>query len=214
MAIVIEEEEFERIVPFVTWILIGVNVLVFILEVYNPWIVDRFSFVPARFFEGRNIETIITHMFLHGSILHLVANMYFLWVFCDDLENVYGHVYFILFYIASGIGAALIYALLSPYPDIGCIGASGAVFGAMAAYIVFFPNRRLIIIMRYGYVKVKAWKFAVFYAAVETLFVILRIVDGIAHTAHVGGFMAGLALGYTYKVLAKPRIYKTPQKPW
>jgi len=214
MALLLEEEEFERIIPFVTWILIGLNIVVFVLELYHPWIIRAFCFVPADFFMGRHLETLITYMFIHEDILHLLVNMYFLWVFCDDLENVYGHGYFIFFYLASGVGGAIVYAVLNTGdPFSGTIGASGAIFGAMAAYAIFFPRRKLLIVSIYT-LEIDAWKYAVIYAIIEFLFAMLGIFKNVAHTAHLGGFLTGTVIGYVYKVIAKPRIYRTPQKPW
>lgn len=214
MSFIYEEEEFERFFPYMTWIIILINVLVFILELANPYIINRFAFTPALFFKGERLETVITHMFLHASFIHIFTNMYFAYVFCDDLENVYGHLYFLIFYILSGIGAALIHAVLTPTPNIPCLGASGALFGVMAAYAIFFPRRRLFVFMGYFYIRVRAIYFALFYFLIETLYASLGVVDYVAHTAHVGGFITGLILALIYKHLAKPRIYRTPQHWW
>ncbi len=216
---VIEEEEFERIYPVVTWTIIAVNVVIFILEIMYPWIIDAYAFVPIDFLKGQRLETLITHMFLHADVLHIFMNMYFCWVFCDDLENVYGHGLFFIFYIFSGIGAAAIHAMLTAMIlpdllDIGCIGASGALFGALAAYAIFFPKRRLYILSVYGVIRVRAWQFALFYFLIETIYVALGVNDYVAHTAHFGGFITGLLLAMIYKVTKKPRIYKTPQHWW
>ncbi len=214
MSLVFEEEEFERFFPYVTWGIIFISVLVFVLEIMNPAIVDRFAFTPALFFRGERLETLITHMFLHGSFIHIFTNMYFAYVFCDDLENVYGHFYFLIFYLISGIGAALIHAILTPTPNIPSIGASGALFGVMAAYAVFFPKRRLYVLLGYYYLRVKAIYFALFYFLLESLYVALGVVDYVAHTAHVGGFVTGLILALIYKYFEKHIIYKTPQHWW
>jgi len=139
--------------------------------------------------------------------------MYFAYVFCDDLENVYGHGFFIVFYLLSGIGAAVIHAILTPTPDIGCVGASGALFGVLAAYALFFPKRRLTVI-GYYYARMPAWLFALLYALFETLYVMSGVNDYIAHTAHLGGFITGLIIALIYKYVAKPRIYRTPQHWW
>ncbi len=214
LTFIVEEEEFERFFPYVTWIIIFLNTIVFILELANPSIVMQYAFIPSQFFRGERLETLITHMFLHASFIHIFTNMYFAYVFCDDLENVYGHANFLLFYLVSGIGAAIIHAILTPTPNIPSIGASGALFGVMAAYAVFFPKRRLYVFLGYYYLRIKAIYFAFFYFIIESLYVALGIVDYVAHTAHVGGFITGLILALIYKHLKKPRIYKTPQHWW
>lgn len=214
MALIVEEEEYERFFPYVTWIIILINVIVFILEITNPSIIYLYAFVPSLFFRGERLETLITHMFLHASFIHIFTNMYFAYVFCDDLENVYGHFYFLVFYLISGIGAALIHAILTVTPNVPSVGASGALFGVMAAYAIFFPNRRLYVYSSYYYLRVRAIYFALFYFILESTYIVLGIVDYVAHTAHVGGFITGLIIALIYKYLKKPRIYKTPQHWW
>ena len=215
MAIILEEEEFERIIPFVTWVLIAVNIAIFVYEMHNPWVIYRFGFVPKEFLEGHHIETLLTSLFIHTGILHLVINMYFLFVFCDDLENVYGHGFFVIFYIVCGVGALLFHTLVVPdyMVDSPVVGASGALCGAVAAYAIYFPKRKLTIIS-FFYCKIEARDFALFYLILETILVSIQYIDYVAHTAHIGGFIIGSILGYLYKKIVKPRIYRTPQKPW
>ncbi|MEX0568167.1 MAG: rhomboid family intramembrane serine protease [Candidatus Njordarchaeota archaeon] len=210
-----EEVEIERIKPYVLWAIIAINVVIFIFEFVFPDIVLYYALVPSDIMSGKNLHTLVTSMFLHGSIIHILSNMYFAWVFCDDLENVYGHYMFIVFYLASGIGAGLIHALLScaldmifhiGLADIPCIGASGALFGALAAYSFFFPRRRLKIYSGYVTYTITAWKFAITYAIYESLMVILGLFDYVAHTAHVGGFVTGLLIAYVFKKMSEKRI--------
>ncbi len=211
MGLIVEEEEYERLTPYVTAMIIIINIVVFIIEIVNYEIIEDYAFVPILFLSGKKLETLITHMFLHGGVLHIFWNMYFAYVFCDDLESVYGHTNFLLFYIICGIGAATIHAILCVALDnifhtglsyIPCIGASGALFGVLAAYAVFFPHRKLRIRYAGGYYTVAAWNFAILYGISETILVVVGAFDYVAHTAHVGGFVTGMLAAYVYKYLA------------
>lgn len=217
MGFIVEEEEYERLFPIVTTIIIVLNIVIFILEIFYIDILINYAFTPVEFIHGERLETLITHMFLHGGFLHIFWNMYFAYVFCDDLESVYGHYFFLLFYILSGIGAGVIHALLTILLDsvfhtgistIPSIGASGALFGVLASYAVFFPKRKLRIGYVYGYYEVTAWNFVMFYAIMETIMIVFGAFDYVAHTAHVGGFITGFIIAYIYKRIGKVRIEK------
>jgi len=171
--------------------------------------------IPANILRGERLETIVTSMFMHGGVIHLVFNMYFAWVFCDDLENVYGHWFFLVFYILCGVGAAIIHILFTLAVEsiwhlgllyVPCLGASGALFGVLAAYGFFFPRRKLRIVYLYGQYTITARNFAIIYAVIETLMIVFSVIDNVAHTAHVGGFITGLAIAYIHKRLTGVKI--------
>ena len=218
--VVIEEREFERFPPYMTWILIVVNVAVFFAETMNPQILDTFAFVPAYLLEGDGflkifgVITIFTSMFLHADIIHLLSNMYVLWVFGDDCENVYGRRRFTIFYFTCGVGASLLYTITTSSPEIPCIGASGALFGVLAAYAIFFPTRRLYVSISFYLLPVPAILYVLFYAIFEFLYTLSGINPYIAHTAHIGGFLTGVMLSILFRVTARPRIYRTRRRWW
>lgn len=212
MGIVIEEREFERFPPFLTWALIGLNVVVFLFQALDPNLTHTFWLVPESMLRGAALYTVITSMFLHGDLVHLISNMYVLYVFGDDCENVYGRGLYLVFYTLCGIGGAVVHSLFTPNPDIPTIGASGAIFGVLAAYAIFFPRRRLYIFFWYGFFPIPAMLFAAMYALFEILYVMAGLNPFIAHTAHIGGFLVGLTLSMIYKWSAKPRIYRTEQR--
>lgn len=218
--VVVEEREFERFPPYITWTIIVVNIAVFFAEFMNPQILDTFAFVPAYLLEGDGFlkafsgVTIFTSMFLHADIIHLLSNMYALWVFGDDCENVYGRGYFILFYFICGVGASFLYTITTASPEIPVVGASGALFGVLAAYAIFFPTRRLYVYARYFFIPVPAIVYVLFYAIFEFLYTLSGINPYIAHTAHIGGFLTGGMLSIVFKVTARPRIYRTKRKLW
>ncbi len=210
--VVIEERPLTKFTPFVTWTLILVNAAVFFAEINDPYLLEQFAYVPAYLLEGdiiSSIITIFTSMFLHADIIHLVSNMYALWVFGDDAENVYGRGRFILFYLICGVGAALLYTFTTHDPYIPVVGASGALFGVMAAYAVFFPTRRLYVHIRFAFIPMPAIVYVLMYAAFEFLYTISGVNPYVAHTAHLGGFITGVVLSILYRATARPRIHKT-----
>ncbi len=218
--VVIEEREFERGQPFVTWGLIVANIIVFFAEVMDPRILDVFAFIPAYLLRGGaylkafSAVTIFTSMFLHADVIHLLSNMYTLWVFGDDCENIYGRWYFMLFYFTCGVGASIIYAVTTPSPEIPCIGASGALFGILAAYAIFFPTRRLYIYVRFYFLPVPAIVYVLLYAIFEFLYTLSGINPYVAHTAHIGGFLTGVILSVLFKATARPRVYRARRRWW
>jgi len=216
--VVIEERPLVKYTPFVTWALLAINIIVFLFEMNYPQILDTFAYVPAYLLEGDfsligyGVITIFTSMFLHADIIHLFSNMYALWVFGDDAENVYGRGYFILFYLICGVGASLLYTLttLSPYTPV--VGASGALFGVMAAYAIFFPMRRLYIWLRFAFIPLPAIIYVLMYAGFEVLYTFSGINPYIAHTAHIGGLITGAFLSLIFRATAKPRIYSSRRR--
>src|ERR1043165_5602874 len=134
-----------RSFPIWTFLLIVMNVLVFLFEISLPsQALDRLIFmygvVPAR----PDIVSFFTSMFLHGGWLHLIGNMWFLWIYGDNIEDILGHGKFVLFYLGCGLAAALIHVALNPYSRVPTVGASGAIAGVMGAYMVKFPHSRIL----------------------------------------------------------------------
>jgi membrane associated rhomboid family serine protease len=191
--------------PYVTWVLIAINVIVFASYaglMGDPRALNEFFYtwglVPA--WAGEAPFTVLTSMFLHGGLMHLAGNMLFLWVFGDNMEDRMGHVGFLLFYLAGGVGAALIQIAADPDSTIPMVGASGAIAAVLGGYLLLFPKARVdvlfffIVIIRV--VPIPA-------AFVLGAWFVLQIVGGlgapadeggVAYWAHTGGFAVGLAL--------------------
>lgn len=156
--------------------------------------------VPCRY-GGLTWSTIFTSMFLHGSWLHLIGNMWFLWVFGNNIEDSMGHIRFVIFYLLTGAAAAGVHlwtAAGSPAPT---VGASGAVSGVMGAYLVLYPRVRVqtlfIILFFIRIIAVPAWVILLQWFALQFLYGITTspsVEGGIAFWAHVGGFVAGMLL--------------------
>lgn len=194
--------------PWVTWALIGVNVAIFLLTL--PLMGDTraagtlfeiFALVPARVSAGESYAGFLTSMFLHGGFLHIFGNMLFLWIFGDNLEDQFGHLPFLGFYLASGIGAALAQYLADPASPVPMVGASGAIAGVMGGYLLMFPRARVdilvIIVFLVRIVVLPAWLMLGLWFGIQAVsgYLSLGVAGGgVAYLAHAGGFIAGLLL--------------------
>src|SRR6516162_6044230 len=131
--------------PIVTVALIVINILVFLYEFsLDPYsqnaFIGTFGLVPDRF----HFANVLTSMFLHGGWMHVLGNMWFLWIFGDNIEDTLGHGKYLLFYIACGMIAGLAQFIVNPTSRVPTVGASGAIAGVMGAYIVKFPHSRIV----------------------------------------------------------------------
>ncbi len=196
-----------------TWTIIGMNLIIglitIILQYSSPnlfrEIIIRFSAVPIYTINGWEPYRLITSMFLHGGFIHLLLNMFALFIFGPDVERVLGRIRYLILYFVSGIIAdyAHAYFILEFYPVrelllTPSIGASGAIFGVMAAFAVFFPLRRLFIFI--GFPIVAPAIVAVFIMALlQFAYALFNPFSQVAYAAHLGGFIAGLILALIYK---------------
>lgn len=139
--------------------------------------------------------TLITHMFLHGGWLHIIGNMWYLWIFGDNIENALGRVRFLIFYLICGLAAAAAQIATDFNSVIPMVGASGAISGVLGAYILLHPRSRIkVLIFFFMIIEVPAVIVLGFYFALQVLNGLYGMDDGIAYWAHIGGFVAGLAL--------------------
>jgi membrane associated rhomboid family serine protease len=145
-------------------------------------------FVPERL-------TLVTYMFLHGGWIHLIGNMLFLWVFGDNIEDSMGHIRFIMFYLMCGIFAALLHAWMLPHSDLPLIGASGAVAGVIAAYLILHPRVKVWVLALWRIpIKITAaWALGIWIAA-QFVSLLFESEEAVAWWAHVGGLVAGAVL--------------------
>ena len=191
--------------PFVTLVLIATNIMVFLHQVsLDAWSLNHFintyGVVPDRF----EYPDLVTSMFLHGGWLHLIGNMWFLWIFGDNIEDILGHSKYLLFYLLCGIAAALVHALLNPYSRVPTVGASGAIAGVMGAYLVKFPHSRILtlvpIFIFITTMEIPALIMLLYWFAIQIFSGIGSVGysqvsrGGVAWFAHVGGFLAGILL--------------------
>lgn len=190
---------------FVNWALIAINVAVFGYSFgLSPFeaqaFVFTYSFIPQNFFFEPlgNAYRLLTSMFLHGGLAHILGNMFFLYVFGDNIEDRMGHGRFLLFYLLGGVVATLAHGLFLPGSPVPMIGASGAVSAVLGAYLMTFPRQRVLTFIPPFFIFwLPAWLYLGYWALIQVLeafggLVVAGAGDGIAWWAHVGGFFFGV----------------------
>jgi membrane associated rhomboid family serine protease len=171
--------------------LLLINLGVFVLELlWGSELIHLFGLTPALVKKGL-IWQLVTYMFLHGGLFHLLFNMFALWMFGCEIERTWGTREFVKYYFVTGIGAGLLTFILSFNSNIPTIGASGAIFGILVAFALMFPNRPIYL---YFLFPVKAKYVVIFFAVIEFLASFQHTSDGIGHFAHLGG----MVVGYVY----------------
>jgi len=185
----------------VTYLLIAANVITFVMTLSNqkfmtpdPAYFDKYGLTPIDIMQGKNLITLVTSMFLHASLLHLGLNMLFLLITGDGCERAMGSSRFLVFYLACGVLSGLFHAYMNQTSSVPCVGASGAIFGVLAAFAILFPFRWLITLFGLIPVPIPAIIFVFLTVFIETAYVASGEVTYIAHTAHLGGFLAGVFL--------------------
>jgi membrane associated rhomboid family serine protease len=208
-----DDNSLRRITPVVTFVLIAINVLVFLLELQNgDAFITEWAFVPARFTAAPSADavTILSAMFMHGGWMHLGGNMLYLWIFGDNVEDRFGHVGFLIFYLLAGLGATAAQYYMNTHSSIPNVGASGAIAGVLGAYILMFPQAKVRVLVFNAVVVLPAILVLGFWIALQVFNGAGSIVDanradtgGVAYMAHVGGFAAGFLMA----LLMRGRTY-------
>ncbi|HEX2597551.1 MAG TPA: rhomboid family intramembrane serine protease [Terriglobales bacterium] len=220
--------------PYVTYFIIALNILVWFYELMlggqSHRALDRFIYqfgvVPSydlavlsgatELSRTAGILPIFTSMFLHGSWLHIIGNMWVLWIFGDNIEDYLGHFKYLLFYFASGLGAGLLHILFNLNSRLPSVGASGAIAGVMGAYFVLYPRARVLTIVPLiifftfwwlpAWIVLGYWFLVQFLSGAATAIAATsQTTGGVAFWAHVGGFAAGILL--IKLVPPRPRRY-------
>lgn len=190
-------------IPYVTRLLIVVNIVIYIVTAdwgggqVRLWL--EMSLYPLAISEGIYLWGLLTHMFLHGGLLHLAGNMLFLWVFGDNMEDQMGRVGFLLFYLACGLAAAAAQIASDPYSMVPMVGASGAIAGVMGGYLLMFPKARVdVIAIVFFFIRrftIPAWVMLLAWFGLQLVMGAAAGPDsGVAYWAHNGGFVAGIVL--------------------
>lgn len=208
-----------RSVPVVTWLLIGINLYAFWLELTSADIDDflnKYGLIAARldFADFSTLAPLFTSMFLHAGWFHLISNMWFLYIFGDNVEDRLGKIKYLFFYFVSGLTASLAQYLTNAVSDIPMIGASGAVAGVLGAYLLFFPTHRVdTLVPLFFFIKIVPlpamltigyWFVTQLFAGIGSLAVPTAATGGIAFFAHIGGFITGGILALLLKNKIKP----------
>jgi membrane associated rhomboid family serine protease len=216
--------------PVVNVLLIAACTVVFVFELTLGRYLDGFllvnGFVPARFFHPSafdvnlafNVRSALFSMFLHGGWLHLIGNMWFLWIFGDNVEDALGHVKYLLFYLACGLVAAFSQAAIAPASQVPMIGASGAIAGVLGAYLVWFPWARVktlvFLLIFFTIMDLPApiflllWFVVQFFAGTTAIASASASSGGVAFFAHIGGFLAGAALAVVLRSTGSVHPYR------
>ena len=197
-------------VAVVTYLIIVANILIFLTSLSDPesynQLITTYGLVPVQVMGGKNLLSLITSMFLHADILHLGLNMFFLLVSGDAVERELGSSRFLALYLAFGVIAGVFHSYLNSASTIPTIGASGAIFGVLAAFAILFPFRWLLKLFGFIPIPLPAILFVFITILTETAYVSSGVVENVAHTAHVGGFLAGVFL--TLLFIPKKRVDK------
>jgi len=212
--------------PYVNYALILINVIVFFyffLQGYREFnkAIRLYGLIPLYIIYGKKLWTLITSMFMHGSVDHLLGNMLYLYIFGDNVEDTFGHTKYIIFYMLSGIGASLVHMLTLPpyeiYWLVPAVGASGAISGVLGAYMLIHPRVRIKVLAFtwYGYaiVRVPAYYFIFLwflYQLYAGTWALVGVSSGIAFFAHIGGFITGIIL--TKLFYRRRAFYRRPYR--
>lgn len=226
MLIPLRDEKRLKKTPYVTFAIISINVLVFLYQLtMSPLQLNvfysKYALFPAaitqEFFGGPRFSnpmllrpaflTIFTSMFIHGGLLHIFGNMLYFWVFGNNIEDTIGPLRFAIFYLISGVGAAAAHIASAPSAAIPTIGASGAIAGVLASYLIIYPRVRILTIVPVFFfitlIRIPALLFVGLWFVLQALQGVTSLgsaaaSSGIAWFAHIGGFLAGTILAFIF----------------
>jgi membrane associated rhomboid family serine protease len=201
-----DDDSARRTVPVVTYALIALNVLFFFVEMSGgEAFIGTWAFVPRRFLANPagDFPTLFTSMFMHAGWLHLGGNMLYLWIFGDNVEDSFGHVKFIIFYLLCGLAATFAQLMFSVGSNVPNLGASGAIAGVLGAYILLFPRGQVRVLQGSQVIPVPAliviglWIVLQFFSGIGSIASAGQ--GGVAYMAHIGGFVAGFVLTFLFR---------------
>ena len=213
--------------PIVTYFIIGLCIFVFLIQLSsqsykNGQLFYSYGLIPSVLMNNNQLPmnlyaipswiTIFTSMFMHGGFMHLLGNMLYMWIFADNIEDNLGPTKFLVFYLLSGAGAAMTQVLMDTYSQVPMIGASGAIGGILGAYLVNYPNAKVLVLIPFGFfsqlIKIKALYVLGFWFILQ----FISSGGGVAYAAHIGGFISGiiLILFFNKTIRKKNKINKGP----
>ena len=217
--------------PTVTYVLIGICVLVFFMQLGSqsyktgqlfysygliPSVLMGHDQLPMDLYVVPAYMTIFSSMFMHGGFMHLIGNMLYMWIFADNIEDSLGPANFIIFYFLSGVGAAMAQVLADTSSQIPMVGASGAIGGVLGAYIINYPKAKVLVLIPFGFfsqlIKIKALYVLGFWFVLQFINSSMMSSQGggVAYAAHIGGFVSGMILILFFNKKRKTKIIKGP----
>ena len=213
--------------PVVTYFIISLCVLVFLMQLGSqsyktgqlfysygliPSVLMGHNQLPMDLYAVPAFITIFSSMFMHGGFMHIIGNMLYMWIFADNIEDDLGPTKFIIFYLLSGIGAAMAQVLMDTHSQIPMVGASGAIGGVLGAYLINHPNAKVLVLIPFGFfsqlIKIRALYVLGFWFILQ----FISSGGGVAYAAHIGGFVSGmiLILFFNKKTRRKNKVVKGP----
>ena len=213
--------------PIITYFLIGACIVIFLIQLTSqsyksgqlfysygliPSVLMGHNQLPLDLYAVPAYLTIFTSMFMHGGFMHLIGNMLYMWIFADNIEDNLGPRNFLIFYLLSGVGAAMTQVLIDTQSQIPMVGASGAIGGVLGAYLINHPNARVLVLIPFGFfsqlIKIRALYVLGFWFILQ----FISSGGGVAYAAHIGGFVSGmiLILFFNKKTKQKNKIIKGP----
>ena len=195
--------------PLVTYFIIGLCVLVFFMQLGSqsyktgqlfysygliPSVLMGHNQLPMDIYVVPAYLTIFSSMFMHGGFMHIIGNMLYMWIFADNIEDDIGPKKFIIFYLFSGVGAAMAQVLMDTHSQVPMVGASGAIGGVLGAYLINHPKARVLVLIPFGFfsqlIKIRALYVLGFWFILQ----FISSDGGVAYAAHIGGFISGIIL--------------------
>jgi len=214
--------------PIITFFLIGLCVIIFFIQLGSqsyktghlfysygliPSVLMGKNQLPMDLYAVPAYLTIFTSMFMHGGFMHLIGNMLYMWIFADNIEDNLGSSKFLIFYLLSGVGAAMTQVLVDTSSQVPMVGASGAIGGVLGAYLINHPNAKVLVLIPFGFfsqlIKIRALYVLGFWFVLQ----FISSGGGVAYAAHIGGFVSGMILILFFNKKQKEKI-KINKKPW
>ena len=222
--------------PIVSYFILGTCIIIFLLQLISPGyrtgelffsyglipsVLMGYEQLPMEIYKVPAFITLFTSMFMHGGFMHLIGNMLYLWIFADNIEDSLGRSNFIIFSLLSGLGAAFAQIITDVNSQIPMIGASGAIGGVLGAYLVNYPNARVLVLIPFGIfsqlLKIRALYVLGFWFILQFLSSSFssNTGGGVAYAAHIGGFISGVILILIFNTKRKKiKRFKREKGPW
>ena len=216
--------------PIVTYFIIGICVVIFLIQFSSQsyrtgQLFYSYGLIPSVLMGNNQLPldlyvmpaylTIFTSMFMHGGFMHLIGNMLYMWIFADNIEDNLGPSKFLFFYLLAGVGAAMTQVLIDTQSQVPMIGASGAIGGVLGAYLINYPNAKVLVLIPFGFfsqlIKIRALYVLGFWFILQ----FISSGGGVAYAAHIGGFVSGVILILFFNKNKKvKKINKSVKGPW